>query len=109
MCKESTGDLRDLSGEVVSLHIVLKETQELVHENDDLNGNQSSQLEQLTNGCQKVLGDLERLLTKYSTLGLKSRGIWDRMRRQKEDIDNIRARLVSNTAMLSAYNATIVK
>lgn len=107
-CKDSSEDFRNLSNEVVSLHVVLKETQELILEND-LDSEQASHLGHLKDGCQKVLEDLQSLLERYKSLGMKSQRTWDRMKWGTEGIANVRTRLISNTTMLSAYNTTMVK
>ena len=107
-CKDASGDFKNLAGEVVSLHVVLKETEELVAEND-LSSRQNSQLQHLADGCQEVLQDLEDLIRKYQSLGTKTQRTWDRMKWGSEGIANLRSRLISNTTMLSAYNTTMVK
>ena len=107
-CKDASEDFKNLSGEVVSLHVVLKETEDLVTENE-MNRDQTSQLKHLAAGCQKVLEDLEKLLNKYQSLGSKSQRTWDRLKWGKEGVADVRARLTSNTSMLSAYNSVLVK
>ena len=109
-CKESSDEFKSLSSEVVSLHVVLKETEELVAETGpSLRADQEPQLRHITDGCQKVLEDVEGLLKKYESLGTKSQRTWDRMKWGAEGVANVRTRLISNTSMLSAYNSTIVK
>ena len=107
-CKDASDDFKNVSGEVVSMHVVLKETEELVAESD-LDKDRTSQLQHLVDGCQNVLEELEQLLGRYRSLGTKSQRTWDRLKWGHENIANIRSRLVSNTTMLSAYNTAIVK
>ena len=107
-CKDSSENFKNLSGEVVSLHVVLKETEDLIVENG-LSQNQAAQLKHVADGCQKVLGDLEEMLTKYRSLGTKSQRTWDRMKWGNEGIADLRARLTSNTSMLSACNSVMMK
>ena len=107
-CKDASEDFKNLSGEVVSLHVVLKETEDLVTENE-INRDQTTQLRQIAAGCQKVLEDVEQLLTKYQSLGSKSQRTWDRLKWGKESIADLRARLTSTTSILSAYNSVMVK
>ena len=107
-CKDAPGEFKNVAGEVVSLHVVLKETEELVAESN-LSSHQTTQLQHLTDGCQSVLHDLTRLLKKYQSLGSKSQKTWDRLKWGSEGIANARTRLISNTTMLSAYNTTMVK
>ena len=109
-CKESSEDFKNLSSEVASLHLVLKETEELVAENGSgLRGEQGLQLRHVADGCDRVLKEVEGLLKKYESLGTKSQRTWDRMKWGAEGISNVRTRLISNISMLSAYNTTMVK
>ena len=107
-CKDASGDFKNVASEVVSLHVVLKETEELVAESD-LGSSQASQLQHIADGCRRVLEDLEGLLAKYRSLGTKSQRTWDRMKWGSEAVASVRTRLTSNTTMLSAYNTTMVK
>ena len=107
-CKDAPGEFKNVAGEVVSLHMVLKETEELVSESN-LTSHQTSQLQHLTDGCQNVLQDLTELLKKYQSLGTKTQRTWDRLKWGSEGIANVRTRLISNTTILSAYNTTMVK
>ncbi|MCJ1313029.1 hypothetical protein MMC25_006705 [Agyrium rufum] len=106
-CKNASGDFQNLASEVVSLHVVLKETEELIAESTPTS-NQKTQIGHLADGCRKVLEDLEALLNKYRSLGTKSQRTWDRLKWGSEDIANIRTRLISNTTMISAYNVTVM-
>ena len=107
-CKDASEDFKNLSTEVVSLHVVLKETEEVIAENTP-NRNQAFRLQNLSEGCQMVLQDLEQLIDRYKSLGSKSQRTWDRLKYGTEDIHTIRLRLISNTTMLSAYNTSLVK
>jgi len=92
-CKESSEEFKNLLSEVASLHLVLKETEELVAENgSSLRGDQGSQLLHIAGGCHKVLNEVEGLLEKYESLGTKSQRTWDRMKWGVEGIANVRTR-----------------
>ena len=107
-CKDAPGEFKNVASEVVSLHVVLKETEELIAEGN-LSTHQATQLQHLTDGCQNVLQDLTGLLKKYQSLGTKSQRTWDRLKWGSEGIANVRTKLISNTTMLSAYNTAMVK
>jgi hypothetical protein len=107
-CKDSSEDFRNISSEVVSLHIVLKETAEYLSE-QNLEPDTEAQLNSLGKGCRDVLNDLEGLLTKYDSLGTKSQRVWDRLTWGLEDISAVRERLTSNIAMLTAFNTVLAK
>ncbi|KAH8205373.1 hypothetical protein TruAng_000452 [Truncatella angustata] len=106
-CKESSDDFRRLSTEVASLHVVLKETEVYINEFTDLDPSRKNRLEILTNGCSGTLGDIERLLKNYESLGTQAQRTWDRMRFGLEDLADMRSRLVSNVTMLTAFNSTL--
>ena len=57
-------------------------------------------------GCDKVLKDLQSLVNRYESLGAQSKQTWDRMKWGNEDVAEIRARLTSNIAILTAYIST---
>ena len=107
-CKDAPGEFKNVAGEVISLHVVLKETAELAAQSD-LSSHQNPQLQKLTRGCQEVLQELTELLKKYQSLGTKTQRTWDRLKWGSEGVASLRARLISNTTMVSAYNTTMVK
>lgn len=101
-CKGSSENFRNISLEVLSLHAVLKEF------GDDLNGHtlQPSRqvgLERVAEGCQAVLKDLEHLLDKYKGLRTRRERMWNRAVWGWKDIKGLRLRLISNTALLTAF------
>lgn len=107
-CKEASDSFKNVSSEVVSMHVVLKETEDIVAEGD-LGRERTIQLQHVADGCQAVLKDLDQLLDRYKSLGTKSQRTWDRMKWGHENISEIRSRLISNTTLLSTYNATMAK
>ncbi|KAF8247253.1 hypothetical protein K440DRAFT_644042 [Wilcoxina mikolae CBS 423.85] len=103
----SEGVSQNLSDEVISLHIVLKETKYLSAEYGKLDAEREADLLQIGNGCHGVLKDLESLVAKYDKLGTQQQRTWDRMRFGLEDLSEIRTRLISHTGMLTALNTSI--
>lgn len=101
-CKEAPESFGNISVEVLSLHAVLKEVEELL-EDQPLSASKKNSLATITSGCQDVLKDLQRLTKKYESLGTKSKRTWDRMRWGSNDIAELRQRLTSNTVMLTAF------
>lgn len=59
-------------------------------------------------GCEGVLRDLDRLLVKYESLGMKSQRTFDRIGFGMQDMNGIRLRLISNVSMLDAFNNAYV-
>ncbi len=107
-CKESSDDFRNISTEVASLHVVLKETEECLAEHI-LDPDQERRLLVIGKGCNDVLKDLNKLLEKYESLGLQSQRTWDRMMWGLEDISKIRERLIANTNLLTAFNTILTR
>lgn len=107
-CKDAPKDFRDISGEVSRLHIVLKETEDLISDfNEDLHPDKKIQLQGLAIGCHDVLTDLEDLIAKFKRLGTRSRTTFDRLRWSQDEVAALRVRIVSNTTLLSAFGTTI--
>ena len=106
MCKDSSNDFRNISSEVASLHVILKELEENLSD-QSMNSHQQAQLNVLGDGCNEVLKDLDNLLKRYQRLGTKSQRTWDRMKWGLEDIQTIRDRLISNVSLLATFNTTL--
>ena len=80
----------------------------------ELGDKQLLKLDEITGSCHKVLLDLEAVLNKYGDLyakdqklGSKVKRAWSRLEFEPDDIRELRARLTSNTTILSAYIAQI--
>ncbi len=71
-----------------------------------LSPERAERLKVIKEGCDKVLVDLQRLVEKYESLGTQTKRTWDRMKWGKEDIAEIRTRLISNIAILTAFIST---
>ena len=101
-CKGAPESFGNISHEVLSLHAVLKETEEtaFVH---PLSPTRQANLKTVGDGCYRVLEDLQTLVKKYERLGTRSKRTWDRMGWGTEDIVELRSRLTSNTVLLTAF------
>ncbi len=107
-CKDSSGNYKQLANEVGALHNVIKETEELLSQ-QELDSQEEKKLELSRSGCHSVLQDLNDLLAKYDSLGTKSQRTFDRMGFGMEDMNSIRTRLISNVALLDAFNNLCVE
>ena len=103
--KAAPGSFENISAEVLSLHAVLKEGEETLFVSP-LSPERAERLKVIKDGCDKVLVDLQRLVERYESLGTQSKRTWDRMKWGKEDIAEIRTRLISNITILTAYIST---
>ena len=101
-CKGAPEAFKDISLEVLSLHAVLKEAEETVFA-QALSPERQQRLKAVGDGCYQVLTDLDKLCKKYQSLGAQSKRTWDRMRWGSEDVVVLRARLISNTGLLTAW------
>ena len=107
-CKDSSDDFKDLSNEVASLHIVLKESFEHLQE-QDLDLERQKSLVGIGQSCENVLKDIESRLDKYESLGTQSQRTWDRMKFGFEDTAKLKDRLLRSTTMLSSVNSAITR
>ena len=107
-CKDSSDDFKNLSNEVASLHIVLKESSEHLQE-EDLDLERQKSLVGIGQGCEDVLKDIESRLDKYESLGTQSQRTWDRMQFGLEDTSKLKDRLLRSTTMLSGINSAITR
>lgn len=101
-CKDAPESFKNMSLEVLSLHAVLKEVEETLS-GYPLSQSRQASLETITNGCQEVLQDLQSLVDRYQSLGSQTKRSWDRLRWHSNDIAELRARLTSNTVLLTAF------
>ncbi|KAF8538408.1 hypothetical protein BDD12DRAFT_806160 [Trichophaea hybrida] len=107
-CKEAPQHFLEVSGEVSRLHIVLKETDDVVTSlKEGLDSSKEAQLRGLAMGCQEVLTDLEQLLSRFKRLGSRSRLTFERLRWSQGDVTALRDRIVLNITLLGAFCATI--
>jgi hypothetical protein len=101
-CKKAPESFRDISLEVLSLHAVLKEAEVTLFA-QPLPPTRQAGLKVVGDGCRSVLKDLDNLVKKYQGLGSQNPRTLDRMRWGAEDVVDMRLRLISNTALLTAW------
>ncbi|XMA13413.1 hypothetical protein WAI453_006204 [Rhynchosporium graminicola] len=101
-CKDAPESFSNMSTEVLLLHAVLKEVEEALAD-EPLTESKKLNLATIGSGCHSVLSDLQILLTKYESMGPQSRRTWDRMKWGSNDVTGLRARLTSNTILLTTF------
>lgn len=101
-CKDAPESFKNVSQEVSSLHLVLKELEETFLD-ATWSLAQQSRLEIVGNGCRAVLEDLQCILDRYNSLGTKTKLTWDRLGWGSQDIAGLRSRLISNTVLLTSF------
>jgi hypothetical protein len=87
---------------------VLKEVEETLTD-EPLSPTKQHSIAVITQGCQAVLQDLDALVKKYESLGMQSKRTLDRMKWGSNDIAELRARLTSNTVMLTAFLRYVIR
>ena len=92
-----------------SLSIVLQDAEEAAS-TGDLSPKEETDLQDICDGCQNVLSELERTLDKYTELESRQTGIgrrlkrvWKRLSLEPEDIRNLRSRVSVNIDLLNAF------
>ncbi|KAL8789585.1 MAG: hypothetical protein Q9213_001021 [Squamulea squamosa] len=104
-CREAPESFANISLEVLSLHAIIKEFGDRLARNT-LPSSQLAGLRSVTQGCRKVLDDLQIIVDRYHSLGSKSKRNWDRLAWGKENIIELRSRLISNTVLLNTFIST---
>ncbi|KFA71406.1 hypothetical protein S40288_04315 [Stachybotrys chartarum IBT 40288] len=107
-CKDSSEEFQQVSMDLMSLHAVLRETEDYLQEHSDLPASRVNRLQILCSGCNPVLTELEALFNKYESLGTQQQRTWDRVRWGLKDLTDLRARLVCSTTMLNAFNIALI-
>ena len=101
-CKGVPESFKNISQEVLSLHALLKETEEILSA-QALSETRQARLKIIGDGCYNALDELQNLVDKYESLATQSKRTYDRLRWGHEDIMELRSRLVSNTVLLTAF------
>ena len=99
-CKDAPEGFKNITQEVLSLHVVLKELKK-THSDANLSADQQSRLRIVGDGCRAVLQDLQDLVDRYNSLGTKTKRTRDRLAWGSQNITDLRLRLISNTGMLT--------
>jgi hypothetical protein len=93
--------------------IVLQDT-DIAFSERDLSNHQKSYLEDIDQGCQNVLHELQRIIDKNTELssgsgsvGKRIKRVWKRIKWDPEDINRLRSRINTNITFLNAFNGQI--
>ncbi|KAL8661075.1 MAG: hypothetical protein Q9202_005947 [Teloschistes flavicans] len=110
---DSPVQFRAACDEVKSLSNVLRDLEDVFPERS-LTDEQTASLEDIIQGCNKVLQDLDACLDNYqelsgkashahAPLGTKSPRFWKRLKFEPDDVKDLRSRLQSHVGMLHAF------
>ena len=107
--KEAPGDLKDISDEIKSLHIIVNQQKDKPR-NINLRPEDQQRLGEILQGCTNVLKDLDELMATYrrlggtqASLGAKASQSVDRVKWGWEDVPTLRSRLTSNRMLLHTF------
>ena len=102
-CEDSPGDYRNTSDQVKSFHIILNQAAQHF-ESTTLSNSRRQEGQEVLEGCQNVLEDLDSFILEFSSLASASTSqVLQRVQLGAEDIATLRARLTSNTALLNGF------
>jgi hypothetical protein len=96
---------------VISLHTVLKELEDETNNPDSIlnrtGAGKKKELSILTKNCNSVLQQLNKLLIKYKSLGSTRQRTWDRLKWGKENLQEIREKILTHTSSLTLFLTTL--
>ena len=101
--KDAPDNYRNISDEVKSLHIIINKAARHF-ESPTLSDNNRQEGQVVLKGCRNVLEDLSSLIENYKSLASANTSqVLQRVKLSTEDIATLRARLMSNTTLLSSF------
>ena len=102
--KDAPKNYKDIAEEVKSLQTIINKAAQHF-ESTSLGGNDRQEGEEVLKGCQSVLWDLNSLIETYNSLAFANNTshVFKRVKLGTEDIATLRARLTSNTVLLSSF------
>ena len=106
-CKTAPSEFKAISSQLISLHIVIKDVKETIEE-WDLSEEKKADLLQIGEDSKGALDELDRLLKKYSSLGMRSSRTLDRLRFPRAYIEELRARLDCYIKLLTSLKTSLV-
>ncbi|KAH8656957.1 hypothetical protein BGZ60DRAFT_343303, partial [Tricladium varicosporioides] len=106
-CREATGNYKDVTTELESLHINLKNLEDEIKNPKSLLNRRGeimqSEFNHILENVQKSLKELEQMVVKYRSLATMERKTWDRMRFGLKDLNTIRQKLTYHTAQIKLF------
>ncbi|KAH0553008.1 hypothetical protein GP486_006796 [Trichoglossum hirsutum] len=100
--KNAPESFKSISGEILSLHNLLKENEEILFP-QHLSLKRRAHLKTIIDGCRDILKELQGFIDRYKSQGTRDKRTWDRMKWGSVDTAELRTRLTSNTHLLAAF------
>ena len=102
--KDAPNDYKHIAEEVKSLEIVINTAAQHFQHNTTPSNDKWRDCQEILKGCHSVLTDLNSLIEKYNSLAPANKNqAFQRVMLGTEDIATLRARLTSNTTLLSSF------
>ena len=109
--KDASGGFEEVAHEVVTLHTALKELEDETRNPESIlnrsGDDKKRELEEIVKNCRSVLQQLEKLLSKYKSLGTDRKRVWDRIKFGREGLQDLREKLTFHTSAISLLLATL--
>ncbi|KAJ5486476.1 hypothetical protein N7530_000776 [Penicillium desertorum] len=112
---EAPAQFKSISDEVRSLSLVLQDV-EIDISAKELSSQQQGELQELSKACHKVLADILKKIEDYTELSTTNDGkrnmakrVWKRLKWEPSDVQELRIRISTNIALLTAFNGQIMK
>ena len=101
--KDAPDEYKYILEDVRSLQIIIDGAKHYF-ENSTLSGDKCLEAQEVLQGCQSVLQELDCLVTKYQSIAIPKRWqFWKRVKFGNKNIMALRTRLTSNTILLSNF------
>ena len=97
-------ELKVVADDVGMLHYTLKSMDENIVKSASLGTDAINGLQEISDRCRAVLGELEPLVVKYGQANLST---WHKIKWQRVDMDGIQHRLKAALQALNSFNSTI--
>jgi Holliday junction resolvasome RuvABC ATP-dependent DNA helicase subunit len=110
-----SGVLMKVINRVRNLSLVLQDV-EIDISVKELSSQQQGELQELSKACHKVLADILKKIEDYTELSTTNDGkrnmakrVWKRLKWEPSDVQELRIRISTNIALLTAFNGQIMK
>jgi ankyrin repeat protein len=101
-CRSAPESFGNIHAELLSFHALVKEAEETIFARS-IPTDRAQRLKVVTDGCNKVLGDLTVIVDKYKILASDTKGTWVRLKWHFHDINEIRQRLIASRGFLNGF------
>jgi hypothetical protein len=107
-CRDSSGEFQRIDRDVKTLHITIKETEELLEEYKcDLTPSRKERLHLIHESCSESLDELQALVQRYDDLATSNQRVWDHMRLALQDVSELKQCIINASTKLDAFNHSL--